>query len=332
MTFANLRSRYLIGILAMALLLPTAVGAITFERIVVFGGSTSDSGNAFALLKFAHRPPYDQFDLALSLVPSGPYSVGGHHFSNGATWIEQFARGSGLGGSVRPAFASSNPHATNYAVGGARATDDGINLNLPQQISAFLSDFDHVAPADALYVIDFGGNDVRDALVADDPELVLENALASIAAHIRVLYAAGARKFLVLNVADIGALPAVQIIENSFPGAALAATFLTRVFNSQLDVILALLGAFPEIQIARLDVFGKVNEMITDPNAFGLSEIEDACITPKVPPFSCKNPDQYLFWDGVHATKAVHAIFAAEAARVLGLTRSDRGAARVTRD
>jgi hypothetical protein len=71
MTSSNLKSRCLIGILGLLSLLPSSIEASTFERILVFGGSTSDSGNAFALLNFAHRPPYDQFDVDVSLIPSG---------------------------------------------------------------------------------------------------------------------------------------------------------------------------------------------------------------------------------------------------------------------
>jgi outer membrane lipase/esterase len=58
--------------------------------------------------------------------------------------------------------------------------------------------------------------------------------------------------------------------------------------------------------------------MIADPEAYGLSNVENACITPNMPPFTCKNEDQFLFWDGIHPTKAVQAIFAQEAANVLG--------------
>jgi phospholipase/lecithinase/hemolysin len=37
----------------------------------------------------------------------------------------------------------------------------------------------------------------------------------------------------------------------------------------------------------------------------------------KVTPFTCQEPDEFLFWDGIHPTKAVHGIIAQEAASVL---------------
>ena len=94
-----------------------------YSAIVVFGTSLSDSGNAFALRGGTNTPP--DYILDPLLVPAAPYARGGHHFSNGATWVEQFARSLRLAGSVRPAFGSGSRKATNYAVGAARAYDDG---------------------------------------------------------------------------------------------------------------------------------------------------------------------------------------------------------------
>ena len=89
---------------ALALSMPdvSAIGRQPYSGIVVFGTSLSDSGNAFALRGGTNTPPDYLVDPLL--VPSVPYARGGHHFSNGATWIEQFARSVGLAGSVRPAF------------------------------------------------------------------------------------------------------------------------------------------------------------------------------------------------------------------------------------
>ena len=36
-------------------------------------------------------------------------------------------------------------------------------------------------------------------------------------------------------------------------------------------------------------------------------------MTPGIAPFTCQRPDEFLFWDGIHPTKAVHAIIANEA-------------------
>src|ERR1043165_1234372 len=62
-----------------------------FDRIVVFGDSLSDPGNAFALTGQHLTPPsYGMTtpeDL-LTLIPDAPYARGGNHFSNGPTWIE----------------------------------------------------------------------------------------------------------------------------------------------------------------------------------------------------------------------------------------------------
>ncbi len=104
-----------ITVLALTMFAPCLAQAMDFNRIVVFGGSVSDSGNVFALNGgVANHPPYNQTDLIdpLTLVPTAPYDVGGHHFSNGATWIEQFARPLGLGENVRPAFATPTVEGT----------------------------------------------------------------------------------------------------------------------------------------------------------------------------------------------------------------------------
>jgi outer membrane lipase/esterase len=287
-----------------------------YDRIVVFGTSLSDSGNAFALRGGTNTPP--DYLLDPLLVPSAPYARGGHHFSNGATWIEQFARSIGLAGSVRPALSGSDSEATNYAIGAARAREDGVNLNLPAQVDAFLQQTQGVAPAGALYVIEMGSNDVRDAFVAytrgEDGGAILYAANVSIASAIQRLYAAGARTFLVWRVPDIGLTPALRTLDQLNPGAAQFAGLVTQGFNAGLDGVVAQLSALPGGHIVRLDAYGLVWQLVNTPDAFGLSNVTDACVTPNIPPFTCDRPDEFLFWDGIHPTKAVHGITAQEAA------------------
>ncbi|MEW6521353.1 MAG: SGNH/GDSL hydrolase family protein [Thermodesulfobacteriota bacterium] len=307
-------------VVVCTVLAPVMAGALTFDRMVVFGTSLSDPGNAYALTGLVSKPPYDTLDNLL--VPDAAYARGGHHFSNGATWVEQYARSIGLAGSTRPAFRTADGLAANYAVGGARAREDGLNMNLASQVQAFLADFPE-ASADALYVIEMGSNDIRDGLLVDphsDPgaEGVLEEALTAIATAMFDLYDAGARKFLVLNGPDISLTPAVLQLDAVMPGTALYARLLSYTFNSGLENLLDTLAAsLPDIDIRRLDMYGQLNEYAADPASFGLTEVAEACVTPDLAPFACHDPDAYLFWDGVHPSRAVHAIFAREAARVL---------------
>jgi phospholipase/lecithinase/hemolysin len=313
----GIRSTFILA-LVLIVLAPSWAGAqVTFTQIVVFGTSLSDPGNVFALTGEENTAPYDKLDPFL--IPSAPYARGGHHFSNGTTWIEQFAEPLGLAGNVRPAFQGANHQATNYAVGGARAWTDTGSVDLSEQVNRFLADFGTAAPPDALYVVEVGTNDVRDAVVAGAAGGgIITAALTAIHDNITTLYLSGARKFLVANVPDLGLTPAIRTLDSLQPGAAQLASVLSQTFNSGLDNLLSGLQAtLPGSQIVRLDVYQTVNALTATPPEFGLSDVTAPCVTPNLAPFTCKAPGEFLFWDGVHPTKVVHAIFAREAAQAL---------------
>ena len=309
-----------------------------FDRIVVFGDSLSDPGNAFALNggQTVSPPDYGMSGVGangipdvISLVPSAPYSS--HRFSNGRTWIEDFAAAVGLPNNARPAvagalFGEDDGRASNYAVGGATAADIGASqFSLSVQVNLFLSDVGGRAPADALYVVEIGGNDIRAALVAGPG--VINLALTSVAQNIQKLYGAGARHFLVWSAPDIGRTPALQRL-NTFvaPGIAAGATALSAGYNLNLQGVLQGLGAaLPGITIVPFDAFGLLADVQGNPGKFGLIDATQACIQPDVPafgfpsspPFRCAQQDRFFFWDGIHPTRAGHAIIAIEVGKTL---------------
>ncbi len=273
------------------------------DRIVVFGTSLSDPGNAFALSGQHLEPPYLTLN-PLTLIPESetPYKVGGNHFSNGPTWVEQLALPLGLRTSVRPAYVQSSDGSSNYAVGGTRARN-GVagEVWLSQQVTRFLTDVGPRAPSDALYVIEVGGNDISDALLTGNLAVINE-ALFWVDNAIRRLHGAGARKFLVWNVPNLGRAPGIKAL-NALPHG--------------LGQVLGLLENGPDpyrlqdIEIIQFNAFAKLEHVANNPARYGLQDVTHACIQPGTPPPSrCPNQDRYLFWDGIHPTRAGHAIIA----------------------
>jgi phospholipase/lecithinase/hemolysin len=312
---------------ACALAAPLCAAAqARFDDLVVFGTSLSDPGNAFALRGGINTPPDYQVDPLLVPPAHAPYARGGHHFSDGATWAEQLARSLGLAASAKPALANQSKKAANYAVGGARAIDTADGFDLADQVGAFLQDRGGAAPGGALYVVEMGGNDLRDAMLAylgagggTSGELaagaVIRMALESISGNILTLYRAGARKFLVWNAPNLGLTPAIRALDNVSPGAVALANALSVGFNQGLEFqVLAGLSGLPGIQLSLFNVYGELNAIVADPEAFGLTNVKSACITPEVAPYHCKDFKEYLFWDGIHPTAAAHAIVAQRAA------------------
>ena len=308
-------------------LLPGLVAAHRgYDRIVVFGDSLSDPGNAYFLLGRALTPPYDSLDELL--VPDAPYAIGGHHFSNGPTWIEQLARSLHQRSAAEPAFAPSSTGRslkTNYAIGSARARDVGSGTDMTAQVNTYLARYASPPGADDLYVIEFGGNDIRDAIaaLASDPSgatsaEILQAALTAISDNLASLYAGGAREFLITNSADLALTPSIRTLDVISPGSGMAAAIISAQFNAGLDTLISQIQTqLPDVTITKFDIYRLLHTIVANPGGFHLSDATDACIMPGIPPYSCRMAKRYLFWDGIHPTRAGHTIFAEHARSLL---------------
>jgi len=288
---------------------------LAFDQVVGFGDSLSDPGNAWTLTGEQTFAPY-------APIPGAPYPIGGHHFSNGATWLEKLAIGLNdpLGG--KGAF--QRPNYSNYATGAARARGTGSSPGLTIQVGAYLTG-NGGADANALHVIWIGANDVRDALALlgqPVPDFagafnILSEAGTAISDNIRALHAAGAEHFMVANVPNLGILPAVRA---QGPAAIGGGYLLADAFNTNLGLILGGLATELGIEIRELDIWTIMNSVYFAPGAFGLSNSTTPCLSFGVLNDAiCDNPEGYLFWDAVHPTTAAHDILANQA---LGLLTS----------
>jgi len=286
--------------------LPLAARADDSRGLVFFGDSLTDPGNHYIAFGQVTRPPYQP-------VPIYPYAVGGHHFSNGATWAEDLTDELDTPVSGKPALRQPGIF-TNYAVGRARARPGAPvfpDFDLGTQVGAFLTDFGGHAPANRTYVIWIGANDLFDALEALQLDQtgatsmgIIQQAIGATAESVQMLWASGAREFLVVNLADPALTPYVRSLG---PVAAGASTQLTAAYNGALAQALASLGALPQIQIRQFDINAFLHSVVSSPARYGLRDVQDSCLSfGMVTNAVCADPDRYLFWDGIHPTRAGH--------------------------
>ena len=289
-------------------LAPAAAHAYEPKGFVFFGDSLSDPGNHYTAFGEVSRPPYQP-------VPIYPYAIGGHHFSNGPTWAEDLADERDTPASGKPALREPGVF-TNYAVGRARARPNAAvfpDFDLGTQVRAFLTDFGGQAPANRTYVVWIGSNDLFDALEAlqSDPtgatsQVIIEQAIGATAESIEALWGAGARKFLILNLADPALTPYVRSLG---PEAEGVSTQLTAAYNGALAEIMSELGALPQIEIEKFDTNALLHTVVSAPARYGLRDAVDSCLTFGVVMSAvCQDPEHYLFWDGIHPTRTGHLI------------------------
>ncbi len=272
-----------LGLLIATLFFAVSASAATPTQLYIFGDSLSDTGNV----------------TILNGIPLPPYFPG--HFSNGNIWVETLASNLGLSAPL-PSLAGG----TNYAFGGAATgappaiPSPTTSPTLIDQAGMFVGSGITPAATD-LFIVFGGGNDVR----AGDTSV----SVANMSSVITTLAGAGATRFLVPNLPDIGKTP--EAIAGG-PGVVAGATFLSTTFNTDLAVELASLRASLGVEIIEFDIFSILNNVLANPASFGFTNTNQPCFDGAVgiggPGNVCANPDQYIFWDGIHPTTAMHTI------------------------
>jgi phospholipase/lecithinase/hemolysin len=261
--------------------------------MIVFGDSLSDVGNISS--------------ATFSSTPGSYYWNG--RFSNGPVYAEALATGLGL-----PALTRSTSNGNDFAYGGAQTTGTGgleglFIRDLDEQVTQYLGS--RTPTATTLYVVFAGANDLIDSQT--NPTVPVNK----IGSEIGRLITAGARQFLVFNLPPLGFTPRY----NGSTATRDSYNARSAQFNTALSTTLDGIGtANPAVTFYRFDVTAMFQRALADPAAFGLVNVTSSAAPGLEPGDSSyntsqlvPNPQQYMFWDDLHPTAAVHAILAQRA-------------------
>lgn len=321
------RSIIAVGFSVSSVLLPFAATATSFSRLYGFGDSLSDPGNIYNVTNFARW-----FDSSIPVIPSSPPYYEGR-FSNGPIWVDYLAEDLGLTltpstdlsvflpnlpipspiaitptGDIGVSFffkGKTANQSVNFAFGGAQTGFTGtgeLGDRIPgvlTQVAGFTNDLgNQLADPNALYIVWAGANDYQTV----EPENPQES-VGNLATAITSLFDVGARNFLVPNLPDLGRTPQALSLGTE---ASTNLTNLTNTHNTTLATTLTTLDqTLADINLAALDVYTMFNQMLSAPAQFGVTNITQPCLDP-VTLISCPNPNEYLFWDGIHPTTVTH--------------------------
>lgn len=291
----------------LSLAAASSAAALPFSDVFFFGDSLTDTGNVTEVYATVPHPIG-----APATIPGPPYDEQGRA-SNGLLYADALA--SGLGFSALASERGGN----NYAFGGARTRYQLFGhpafLGILDQVASYRA-LPGAADPNALYVLWGGSNNLQDLFLGKTVDPFgnaipgLGATLGDIGAALGGLYAEGARHLLVPNVPNLGRVPRVR--ELGGPPAQAAATGLVQAYNAGLDQVLdAFQASHPDVHLIRFDSFAAFEDIVANAPANGLVNLTDRCYTGDDTGFTgggtvCADPDQYLFWDGIHPTAATH--------------------------
>jgi phospholipase/lecithinase/hemolysin len=283
------------GLILFSFILPSKASAASFSQLFIFGDSLSDAGNAYnGTLK--------------QIPPSPPYFEG--RFSNGNIWADYLGEQLNLKPTLLTSLTTTSPsQGINFAIAGSKSGQGNSLvpfLPLPgvlEQVKLLTNSLPNEntkLDSNALYAIWGGANDYINAGITDTNQTV--NNLTS---AVGLLTQAGAKNVMVLNLPDLGKTPQAL---NAGTSSNLSA--LTERHNTTLKSALLPFSSNTGLNIISVDVNNAFKEIFANPQAFGLNNVSQPCLTL----FSvCNNPSDFLFFDNIHPTTKLHNLIAIEA-------------------
>lgn len=280
----------------LALFFYTIVAYPSLNKLVVFGDSLSDNGNLYEYMK--HQLPL-----------SPPYYKG--RFTNGLVWVELVAN------HYYPTDA--NAHLLDYAFGGAGVLegddiDDDLFTLRREMDSYFLSHQDK-ADEKALYIVWIGSNNYL--AMPDDIEKSLTEVTTGIKHGLERLASKGAKHVLVVNLPDLGRIPAARDFDSVD-----VLSYLAKQHNDTLLKNLhELQQTYPDTQWLFFDVNQLFYDIMDHPGEFGFDNTTGTCyeemavasshsilkmvasVKPKLKKDACTG---YVFFDPVHPSGLAH--------------------------
>jgi phospholipase/lecithinase/hemolysin len=265
--------------------------AASFSSLYVFGDSLVDAGNLRIGTGGEQARPQDGYF-------SGRYS-------NGYNFADYLALD--IGAAI-PAPSLSG--GTNFAVGGAKAQRSSGEI-----IPSFLGQIDYLSTSarptiagDALVLVEFGGNDVRDT-IGYGGDVVFADAVADYSRGLALLYGLGARNFLIVGAPDVGLMPDSAKVTGNNPvrlgELSERSANLSSLFSAEADD----LDSLPGTNVTFFDLVDFEHRLLLDPTAFGLPGTIDAttpCQIKEGGSPQLANCSNSIYFDTVHPTTLTH--------------------------
>jgi phospholipase/lecithinase/hemolysin len=199
----------------------------------------------------------------------------------------------------------------NFAVGGASSGQGNAvvpSVPLPgvlQQVSLLTQPViqaNQKLDPNALYAVWGGANDYVFGQATNATQTVqnLSNAVS-------LLASSGAKNILVLNLPDLGKIPATLGTSQSNN-----LTALTNDHNQKLADELTKFSNNPNVNLISVDVYSAFNQIQANPGQFGFKNVTNPCLVGNFQTIIsvCSQPNDYFFFDSVHPTTNVHKLIA----------------------
>ncbi|XP_013627494.1 PREDICTED: GDSL esterase/lipase At5g55050-like [Brassica oleracea var. oleracea] len=310
--------------------------------VYVFGDSLVDAGNnnylPFSVAKGNY--PHNGIDF--------PKKKATGRFCNGKNFADVIAEKIGL--PLPPPYLSlrgllkwrkresAAVTGVNFASGGAGIFDGssqfpGQAIPLSQQLKHWLSIHKaltrklgrskaQIHLSKSLFVMVIGSNDLLNYIRSSQlrrkssSQQYTQSVVDRFKAQLKTVQETGARRFLILGVAELGCMPSRREKNSTTHECNKEANMLASLYNKALIKMLQQLKEELKSSMAYsyFDMFNSVHDIVSNPTHYGFSDVTSACcgsgvLNAELPCFPvsnlCSDRTKYLFWDRYgHPTEA----------------------------